>query len=105
MGPGEISESEITISWPYELGGAQAGKKKYLLYLMKEPTVEGDNVMCNDIKRYVNPEKIKPLKFGEISNSVKEEKDVQKRRKRQAEPKAKSSGKVVVLVGCCQNLS
>ncbi|XP_055888181.1 integrin alpha-PS1-like isoform X3 [Biomphalaria glabrata] len=97
MGPGEISESEITISWPYELGGAQAGKKKYLLYLMKEPTVEGDNVMCNDIKRYVNPEKIKPLKFGEISNSVKEEKDVQKRRKRQAEPKAKSSGKVVVL--------
>ncbi|KAH9513204.1 hypothetical protein Btru_034367, partial [Bulinus truncatus] len=99
IGPGEIAESEITISWPYQLAQAK-GKKKYLLYLMKKPQLDGKVLECTDIEKYINPENIKPkdqAKSGALTEPASGVSSGNQRRKRQADREVKSSGKVVVM--------
>ncbi|GFO13458.1 integrin alpha-6, partial [Plakobranchus ocellatus] len=60
-GPGVVSESYITIQWPYEVAGSDGGAGKYLLYPMRMPKIVGNVIKCNDddIRRFVNPLGIK----------------------------------------------
>ncbi|RUS81409.1 hypothetical protein EGW08_010847 [Elysia chlorotica] len=71
-GPGVVSESYITIQWPYEVPGPNGQPGKHLLYLMRMPKITGSVIKCNDddIRRFVNPLGIKEVRSPEAATGA-----------------------------------